>query len=339
MLPISPPKISLAQLPTPLRTLGRLNSGGSGPRVWVKQDDLTGCSWTGNKIRKLEFVLADALAKGCNTVITCGGVQSNHCRATALAAARLGMKAHLLLRGERPEELDGNLLLDGLSGARISFYSEREYLQGVEGIANAWISEYADDGIKAYFIPTGASNCVGLWGYISAAKEMYDDFEAAGFRPDAIIVASGSGGTQGGLTLGMQLLGTGIPVYGMAVCDSSSYFEQKIRQDVADWYQRWCLGDSSMPSLETLVQGLTINTIDKYIGPGYALGYPEVYDSIQKLASLEGIVLDPVYTGKAFYGMMEEASKGVFRDMDNIVFVHTGGIFGLFPYRMALQYT
>lgn len=333
MLPFSPPRLNIAQLPTPLRPLDRLSALYSGPRIWIKQDDLTGSALTGNKVRKLEFVVADALAEQCDTLVTCGGVQSNHCRATVLTGARFGLKVHLLLRGNKPNQSDGNLLLDELGGAEITFYDDDEYVRDFPAIAEHWLSHYKAQGKKPYFIPTGASNGVGLWGYLSAAEELKRDCEQAGFRPDAIVVATGSAGTQGGLTLGEYLLGSNVPVYGMAVCDSSAYFKGKVEEDISDWYRRWSGPVGLNKSLPALLGELNILTLDNYIGPGYAQGYPALYRCIKEVASREGVVLDPVYTGKAFYGMLEERQNGVFSRMDNIVFVHTGGVYGLFPQR------
>jgi len=331
MLTYKPPRIPLANLPTPFRLLKRWHQEKGGPRIWVKQDDCTGSAQTGNKLRKLEYVVAEALDKGCDTLITCGGVQSNHCRATAIVGAQLGLKVHLLLRGAPEPESDGNLLLDLLAGAEISVYDNDRYLRESEALFAHWCDHYRQQGRKPFVIPTGASDEIGLWGYLTAAEELLQDFAREGISPGALVSATGSGGTQAGLTLGMQLLDSRIPVYGIAVCDSEHYFNNKVREDVARWAARW--GEHfDADSIEKL----RVNTLGDYIGPGYAQGYPELYECIRLLARIEGLILDPVYTGKAFYGMLKEIEQGRFQHLDDIVFVHTGGIFGLFPQRDAL---
>ncbi|WP_045859980.1 D-cysteine desulfhydrase family protein [Teredinibacter purpureus] len=335
MLPYTPPRVSLAQLPTPFRPLDRISRAIGGPRIWIKQDDRTGSADTGNKLRKLEFVVAQALSEGCDTLITCGGVQSNHCRTTALVAARMGLKAHLILRGDPSASIDGNLLLDHLAGAEVSIYDDKAFVGGIESIFEHWRMHYEGLGRKAYIIPMGASDEVGLWGYLNAAQELLADFENSSVKPDAIVVATGSGGTQAGLTLGFHLCHSNVPVFGVAVCDSEAYFLEKVRLDVRRWGKRW--GAQFNASLiSELPDSLNVHTLDGYIGPGYARGYKALYETIQWLAREEGVVLDPVYTGKAFYGLINEIKQGVFHSMKNIVFVHTGGVFGLFPHKDEL---
>lgn len=343
MVPQPPAKLSLANLPTELRLLSKVSASlGGGRRIWLKSDDLTGSVLSGNKVRKLEFLLAEAIAQGCDTVLTCGGLQSNHCRATAAAAARVGLHCHLLLRGTQPGKstqlrqimaeqfpsgLEGNLFLDTLCGAEVSVFSPSYYNANLAKEFQRIASEYEAQGRKCYSIPTGGSNAMGLWGYIEAVKELLTDFDTHGFHPDAIVCASGSGGTQGGLTLGAALEGLAAPVYGVAVCDSAAFFDAKIRDDVAAWQRLFCAADTSL-SLD-----LAVHTIDDYIGPGYAKTYPELLKCIQWVARSEGVVLDPVYTGKAFYGMLQEIHAGKLSSCTDIVFVHTGGIYGLFPFK------
>jgi 1-aminocyclopropane-1-carboxylate deaminase len=280
-----PPKISLAQLPTPLRHLKRFSSRLNGPQIWLKQDDLTHSMMSGNKVRKLEFVLADALAAGADTLITCGGLQSNHCRATAIAGAQLGLNVHLILRGSMPELADGNHLLDLLAGAAVSVYPAAEYQRNLSSLFAEWSHHYHEQGKTPYLIPTGASNGVGVWGYVAAFEEIIRDCEQAGFTPDAIVCATGSGGTQAGLTLGSTLTGAAIPVIGIAVCDSVDYFEKRIHDDVISAQQ---LYPHLMPD-STVVERLQIITLDSYIGPGYAQGYPELYKEIASLARGRGL--------------------------------------------------
>lgn len=336
MLPQLPPRIKLAQLPTPLRPLDRISKFLGGPRIWLKCDDLTGSTLSGNKIRKLEFVAAEAIANNADTLITCGGLQSNHCRATALVGAQLGLKVHLILRGN-PEapEFDGNLLLDRLAGAEVSIYTPKEYFSRLPDLFGYWENYYRVQGRHPHLIPTGASDATGLWGYISASYEMTEDFKLHDIDPDWIVCATGSGGTQAGLSLGFALQGCATRVLGMAVCDSEKYFSEKAQKDIADWEKRFPTQANGLPDFK---QNLTVNTNDHYIGPGYARGYPAVYQTIKWLAETEGVVLDPVYTGKAFHGLVSEIKTGTFSQTTDVVFVHTGGIYGLFPYRQDFSF-
>ena len=330
-----PPRLTLAQRPTPLVALDRLSVTIAGPRIWVKRDDMTGGAVSGNKIRKLEFSLAKALADGCDTIITCGGVQSNHCRTTALLCAQLGLKCHLILRGDEDAEADGNLLLDRLTGASISFYSNGEYQRRHEQIYQHWVDHFQSKGNKAFIIPVGASDGHGLWGYIAACDELKTDFECENIQPQAIITATGSGGTQGGLTVGNVLCELKSQVYGINVCDDEQYFLNKVREDVLQWKQ-WYSHFLDVDALD--VSALDINVIDGYVGPGYAQATVDIFDTIKMVAQLEGLILDPVYTGKGFYGMIDQIKKGRFDHCDDIVFIHTGGIFGLFPQREQFDF-
>lgn len=324
-----PPRIHLARLPTPLQPMDRLTEKYSlphgGPRLWVKRDDLTESAMSGNKLRKLEFIAGAAIEQGCDTLITCGGVQSNHCRTTALVGARLGLRVQLILRGEAAGTPDGNLLIDQLAGAATAFYPQREYFAELPQLFEHWREYYAARGHKAFCIPTGASDGLGIWGYISAAEELLRDCKALGFAPEHIICATGSGGTQAGLTLGCQLQGSHAQVTGFAVCDSEAYFQNKVREDVRQWKE------SSGNAIDEKLLNVRVNA--SYIGPGYAIAEEPVYRAIAEAAALEGLLLDPVYTGKAFYGLLQELRNGSYQDCENLVFVHTGGQFGLFPHR------
>ncbi|AMX02508.1 D-cysteine desulfhydrase family protein [Microbulbifer thermotolerans] len=324
-----PPRIPLARLPTPLQPLDRITEKYStphgGPRLWVKRDDLTETAMSGNKLRKLEFVAGAARAQGCDTLITCGGIQSNHCRTTALVGARLGMRVQLILRGEEKGIPDGNLLVDRLAGASTAFYPARQYFETLPELFAHWCDFYAGRGHKAFCIPTGASDGWGIWGYIAAAEELLADCRAQGFEPEHIICATGSGGTQAGLTLGCHLLGANARVTGYAVCDSADYFQHKVLEDIRHW--------ETLNSQSVDETSLDVRVNADYIGPGYAEAEEPVYRAIAEAASLEGLLLDPVYTGKAFYGLLQELRKGSYRDCENLVFVHTGGQFGLFPHR------
>lgn len=320
-----PPRLSLASLPTPMTKLERFSQSLDGVTIWMKRDELTGLEVSGNKIRKLEFSIAEAQIQGCDTLITCGGIQSNHCRATAILGARLGMKVHLILRGEKPHSPQGNLLMDYLCGAQISYLSQAQWA-GHEQLAQELQFSYAKSGNKAFFIPIGASDEIGLWGYIAAAQELKHDFDNMGLKPDYIVCATGSGGTQGGLLVGVELFDIAARCVAFNVSDDAQYFHDKIIQDVTLWKQRY--------NLDFDISSLPIKTIEGYLGPGYGVAGKEVFDSINELAASEGIFLDPVYTGKAFHGMVSEVKKGdsgALAGAKDVVFIHTGGLFGVFP--------
>lgn len=323
---LTPPRLSLAQLPTPLVLLTRLSEE-MGTRIWVKRDDLTDSTASGNKIRKLEFSLGQAEADGANVVVTWGGVQSNHCRATAVLAAQLGLKSHLVLRGKEPAERDGNLLIDELVGANITFAGLEQYQKMDETYA-ALSRHYLEQGLKTFRIPVGATDEIGLWGYIECARELKRNFDECGMKPDAIISATGSGGTLAGLILGNAIHNLDTEVFAFNVCDDAAYFVKKITEDFSAWEKRY------QADLDT--SALPINVIEGYVGPGYGRATPAIFDTIRHVAQLEGIVLDPVYTGKAFHGMLDQIRQGRLKNMNDIVFIHTGGMLGLFPQKHQL---
>lgn len=320
-----PPRLQLARLPTPVSALRRFPGLPPGVEVWVKHDEMTGTELSGNKVRKLEFSLAEAQRQGCNTVITCGGLQSNHCRATAVLGARLGLKVHLLLRGEAPAQPQGNHLIDLLCGARVSYVSTADW-GGHEAQVRTLQSDYEAAGDSAFYIPIGASDEIGLWGYIAACEEIKSDLEEHSLQPDYIVCATGSGGTQAGLLVGSKLLNLPGRVVAFNVSDDADYFERKIRHDVSLWKQRYNT-DLSADELE-------IVTVEGYLGPGYGMAGTEIFATIQQLAATEGLILDPVYTGKAFHGMVKELARGeqgALPGARQVLFIHTGGLFGLFP--------
>lgn len=324
-----PPRLSLALTPTPLQLLTRLSRELGGPRIWVKRDDLTGAVLSGNKVRKLEFALAQALADGCDTIITCGGLQSNHCRATALLCAQLGLHCQLILRGVPPSSYDGNLLLDYLAGAELSAYPPALYQADLTRLLDEAAAQQRGRGRKPFIIPTGASDGIGLWGYVAACSELRADFARHAIAPRHIVCATGSGGTQGGLTAGVVLESIDATVWGVAVCDDEAYFQRKVRSDLRAWQQRYAVPID--------VEQLSIQVLDGYVGPGYAQADSEVFATIKRVASSEGIVLDPVYTGKAFHALICELQRGRFGADGDVVFIHTGGVFGLFPQRAGFS--
>lgn len=319
-----PRRLKLAQLPTPIEEMPRLTELFGGPQIFFKRDDLTGSTLSGNKIRKLEFSLAEALKKKARVVITAGGVQSNHCRATALCCARLGLECHLILRGAQEGPPDGNLLLDSLAGARFSFFPREVYSTQKPEIVARLTKQYAKEKKKAYWIPVGASNAIGSWGYVRAFEEIVAQNQKFGLGITHIVVAIGSGGTMAGLVAGHELSGgSGPKVVGINVCDDAELFRAEIRGIFDEMNTRFKL---SLP-----VENAELDIRDGYVGAGYAISYPEEIELIKQVGKLEGQVLDPVYTGKALYGLSREIQSGRFKPDDRILFIHTGGVFGIFP--------
>ncbi len=320
-------RVKLAHLPTPFTLMERLSAELGGPRIWIKRDDLTESAASGNKLRKLEFSIGDALANKATVLITAGGIQSNHCRATAIMAARLGLKCHLILAGKRPDCADGNLLLDQLAGAEFTFASADDFEQ-LPTVFSDMETRYRDRGEIPYSIPVGASDEVGLWGYIECARELKNDFAENEISPGYVISATGSGGTLAGLVLGNYFFNLNTTMLAFNVAREASWFTEKLEVDIDCWHKRYGDTDSTIPR-----DKLAFNIIDGYVEPGYARANPCVYETIEKMARTEGLFFDPVYTGKAFHALLQEYKAGRFDDTEDIVFVHTGGIFGLFPQR------
>jgi D-cysteine desulfhydrase len=288
-------------------------------RIFVKRDDLNGLLISGNKARKLEYLVSHAKRKKCDTLITCGGIQSNHCRITAAFARRFDMDCHLFLRVQKKPQttFKGNVLLDKLLGATTHYLTPSQYIQKLE-IMNSYADKLKKRKKKGYVIPEGGSNEIGLLGYVDCMKEMAHFIKKENI--DAIYCAVGSGGTYAGLLLGTKMLNIVSPLYGVLVCDTISYFSNKILS--------LCTAASEKFHLNAHVDRSDIHLLDKFIGPGYAIPYYEEMKTITTVA-LHGIILDPVYTGKAFHGMLRHSRNKQFR---KILFIHTGGIFSVFAY-------
>lgn len=313
----SPDALDLGLLPTPLHRLERAGAR-LGVDLWAKRDDLSGFGLSGNKVRKLRFLLAEARAQGADTVLTCGGIQSNHCRATAIAARQVGMAPGLLLRGTPPlpaEPLDSNLLINALVGAELRWVDTAGW-QGRDARLAAWARDLEAEGRHPYLIPEGGSNALGSLGFADAGQELVQQCEALGIAPDTVVHATGSGGTLAGLAMS----GIAPRVLGVAVCDDRDYFVgrvQQIAQEAAASFGRR-LGRLG-PDWEVL---------EGFKGPGYALSTPQGLRAIARLAQEEGLLLDPVYTGKAWAAVEALAPTGALGR--TVVFWHTGGAFGLF---------
>jgi D-cysteine desulfhydrase len=312
-----PERLSLARLPTPLHRLDRLSEAWGGPTVWVKRDDLTGFETSGNKIRKLEYHLAAALAAGADTVITCGALQSNHSRATAAAAAPLGLRCLVLLRtpdGSPPPRPQGNHLLMGLLGAEIRYVTPAEYER------RSGVMEQAAAGVRAagrvpWVIPEGASDALGMWGFVDAAEELAGQLAV---EPAAVWHAASSGGT----TAGMAWARTepGLPVVGCCIGESAAEVGERISAIWAEAEQ--ATGRAAPADLPLL--------IDDHVGLGYGRATPEELEIQQDATRLTGMLLDPTYTGKALAGLKREIDSGRYGPRDDVVFWHTGGGFAAF---------
>ncbi len=316
-----PPRVDLARAPTPLEPLPRTGAE-LGVELWIKRDDLTGLELTGNKVRKLEFLLEDARAAGADHLITCGGEQSNHARATAFAAARAGLGCTLLLRTRDPAQpppLGGNILLDRLVGADIVWISYEEYRRRGELMARE-ADRLRDRGRTPYVIPEGGSNAVGAWGYVRCAAELAADLAALPPMPTTVIHACGSGGTSAGLVLGARIVGLDARLACVNVCDDAAYFTRIIDSICADFTERYGRGAGASAA--------DIDIVNGYVGRGYGKSRPEELALLVAVARREGLVLDPTYTGKAFFGLTRELAEHRERFAQRVVFIHTGGAFG-----------
>jgi D-cysteine desulfhydrase len=329
-----PPSLKLANLPTPVERMRAVPELPDLPNVYVKRDDLTGSELSGNKVRKLEFALAEAAAIDARAVVTCGGIQSNHARATAIAAARLGLRPVLVLRGAPPEESDGNVLLDRLVGAEIRFIVQDEWPRVDEMMAEI-ATELSASGEKAYVIPEGASYPPGVFGYIKAAEEIADAEKALGIEFDTIVTAVGSGGTSAGLIYGKRIFGLNARVLGVNVLETPEYFSRRIAAISEAFVEKYEKRYRGAEWFKPILPG-EVEIAGGYDGPAYAVPTDEGLELIRTCARRLGIFLDPAYTGKAMLGIAGEAAKGRWRKSDNVLFIHTGGIFSLFPWRKEL---
>jgi len=319
------PRVTLGHLPTPLEPLDRFSSAiGASCRIWIKRDDCTGLATGGNKTRKLEFLLADARAQDADVVITFGALQSNHARQTAAACARLGLECHLILSSvvKRPDadyQTNGNLLLDRILGAAAHRVSPAD----VTNTYRQLMDRLKTSDKRAYVIPAGGSNAIGAIGYVGCANEIAEQSSALGFTPDAVVHASSSGGTQAGLALGFG--GSPTQVLGINVSDAPI---EEMRSKIT------ALANETAITLGA-ASPLNIDVRDGFVGDGYGQTTAGALAAIRLLATTEGIVTDPVYTGKALAGLISMARNGGFGGGRNVVFVHTGGVAAIAAYATA----
>ncbi len=327
---VPPPRLRVAELPSPLRRLPALERALGCDQIWIKRDDLTGLEFSGNKVRKLEYIAAAARQAGCDTLVTEGTPQSNHCRATAAVAARLGLHAHLLLRPAPPAgPPQGNHLLDRLFGATLEYWPRPEFDQRRAEIVDATLARLRAAGRTPRWIPMGASEPLGCWGYIRAAAELAEQLEEAGVEECDVVVAVSSAGTFAGLLLGRQLHRlTHWHLTGILVSDDIEIQ----RRTILDL----CRATIEQYSLPASLDESHIQLDDRFIGPGYAVPYAAALDALRLLASREGILLDPVYTAKAFCGLLEGIRDGRFARSRPVAFIHTGGALSNFAWPETL---
>ncbi len=325
------PRVSLAHLPTPLELMPRLSKHLGGPNIYVKRDDCTGLGTGGNKTRKLEFLLADAIANNADVIITQGAVQSNHARQTAAAACKMGMECELVFekRVEDPSDPyinSGNVLLDRIFGAHI-----RDVEKGTD--MDAAMEDVAEElrsaGKTPYIIPGGGSNRIGALGYVDCALELMSQANSEGIVIDHVVHATGSAGTQAGLIVGLKASYANIPLLGIGVNAPKDVQEEKVYKLAADTAEY--VGAAGVVQRDDIVANCD------YVGEGYGIPTKAMNDAVMLLARLEGLLLDPVYSGKGLAGMIDLIGKGYFTGARDIVFVHTGGVAGLFGYSDQLH--
>jgi D-cysteine desulfhydrase len=317
------PKASLGYFPTPLIELTRLSKTLGGPNIYMKRDDNTGLALGGNKTRKLEYIIGDALAKGADTVITAGAIQSNHCRQTAGAAASLGLECHLVLGGEEPEQPQGNLLLDKVYGCHIHWTGENRKGEDIPAL----VAQLKAEGKKPYVIPYGGSNELGAVAFIEAYKELNAQREALKVDFSYIIFASSSGATHAGLMLGNKILQTHSQIVGINI-DKGEMDKVPFDEHIVS------LANSTAQLIAADYQFTADDLIlnSDYVGDGYGVIGELEKEAIALTAQNEGILLDPVYTGRAMGGLIDMIRTGQIKATDNILFRHTGGAPALFAY-------
>jgi D-cysteine desulfhydrase len=320
------PRVELALTPTPLLKLERL-SRELGVELWVKRDDLTGLLETGNKIRKLEFLVGEALAAGADTLVTCGTLQSNCCRAVSAVAARLGLRAVLALKGAAPEEYDGNLLLDHLLGAEIHYCSDGEW-ERIEQVLEELADRARAAGRRPYIIPESGATVTGALGYLACGQELAQQVRHGAPEFDTIAVAAFSGGSQAGLLMARQLAALGAEIVGVPVAWEASRVRTYVGEVIRQARARYGL-PVDPPS--------DIRLIDGYQAGGRGAVRPEEFETLVRVARAEGIVLDPVYTARAFFGLTETLRRSPGALGRRVCFIHTGGVFSVFPFRRALR--
>jgi len=317
-------RVPIAHLPTPLEPLPRLTAQLGGPELWIKRDDQTGLATGGNKTRKLEFLVADALAQEADTLITGGAAQSNHARQTAAAAAKFGLERVLVLRGEESPQTHGNLLLDRLLGAEVVWAGERPLAEVIDQVAQ----ELRRAGRHPYVVPYGGSNPVGASGYVASMEELLAQCADQEFHFEHIVLPSSSGGTQAGMAVGARALGFEGQILGISI-DLKANDLRRLLADLAT-------ATANHLELEFAFAPEDLAVNDGYLGGGYGVVSDLEREAIRTMARTEGVLLDPVYTGRAFGGLLDLIRRSTFGAGERVLFWHTGGTTGLFGYGEAM---
>ena len=327
------PRVFLAHLPTPLERLDRLTAELGGPEIWIKRDDCTGLSTGGNKTRKLEFLMAEAQTEGADMVMTQGATQSNHARQTAAFAAKLGLGCHILLEDRTGSNNanyngNGNVLLDHLHGATTAKYAGGVDMQPAMEEEAAKLRQA---GRKVYIIPGGGSNPTGALGYVNCAFELVGQANDRGLALDHIVTATGSAGTQAGLVVGLQAINAQIPLLGFGVRAPQTKQEENV----------FALAQKTAAKLgcPDVVKREDVRADCNYVGAGYGIPRDDTIEAVRMFAELEGILLDPVYSGKGAAGLIDYCRKGKFKKGERVVFLHTGGSAALFGYDQVFSST
>jgi len=323
------PRIQITHSPTPLEFMPRLTEALGGPNIYIKRDDCTGLGSGGNKTRKLEFLMADAERLGADTIITQGATQSNHARQTVAIAVKMGMKCEILLEDRTGSKVEnykksGNVFLDHLYGARV-----QEVPGGTD--MNAAMASLADElrskGQKPYVIPGGGSNPIGALGYVTCAMELINQFNTRDLRVDCVVHATGSAGTQAGLVVGLEGARSQIPVLGIGVRAAKEAQETNV--------YNLAMKTAELLGIPGSIKRESVTANCDYVGGGYGVPTPGMVEAVTLVARLEGILLDPVYSGKGMAGLIDLCRKGHFKKGENIVFLHTGGAVALYGYMEA----
>jgi D-cysteine desulfhydrase len=320
------PRVELAYAPTPLLKLERL-SAELGVELWVKRDDLTGLLETGNKIRKLEFLVGEALAQNADTLITCGTLQSNCCRCVAAVAARLGLRAVLLLKGAPPAEYDGNLLLDRLLGAEVQYCSDAEW-DTIDEVLQDRAARERLAGRAPYVIPESGATVTGALGYLACGQELAEQIRHGAPAFDTVVITAFSGGSHAGLLMARQLAGLRAEIVSVPIAWEGARVRDYVVDVIGRARRRYGLPVD--PPRE-------VRLLDGHQGSGRTEIRPEEFETVLRLARLEGVVLDPVYTAKAFNGLLHALRRDSSALGRRVCFVHTGGVFSLFPHRSTLS--
>ncbi len=319
-----PARLPLGYLPTPVAPLKKLSEHLGGPEIWIKRDDLTGLALGGNKTRKLEYILRDAVDQGCDTLITAGAAQSNHCRQTAAAAAKLGLECHLVLGGKAPEHANGNLLLDQLFGAQVHWAGPNRKGEDIPQLC----ARLQTQGRKPYVVPYGGSSTLGAYSFAQALHELDQQMDTGSLTH--ILFASSSGGTHAGLLLGKAMLGRDYRLIGINIDKAEG--EAPLEDCILKLANR--TSARVQAGMEFSASDLELN--DDYVGEGYGVVGELEREAISLLAQHEGILLDPVYTGRAMGGLIQMIRSRQLTSGDKVLFWHTGGAPALFAYADSL---